>query len=86
MAPAAFQWHNKAVKTGGRPKNKHPSTEVRMRATPKLLAYFEALIDEEGFGETRPEVAETLCWRMIEELIRAGTLTRIRHNPAEESP
>jgi hypothetical protein len=54
-----------------------------MRVTPKLLAYFEALIDEEGFGETRPEVAENLCWRMIEELIRAGTLTRIRSTITE---
>jgi hypothetical protein len=74
------------VKTGGRPKNKHPTTEVRMKATPKLLAYFEALIDEEGFGETRPEVAENLCWRMIEELIRAGTLARIRGALTEEGP
>jgi hypothetical protein len=57
-----------------------------MRATPKLLAYFEALIDEEGFGETRPEVAENLCWRMIEELIRVGTLTRIRGAATEEAP
>jgi len=57
-----------------------------MRATPKLLAYFEALVDEEGFGETRPEVAENLCWRMIEELIRAGTLTRIRGALTEEAP
>jgi hypothetical protein len=56
-----------------------------MKATPKLIAYFEALIEEEGFGRSRPDVAENLCWRMIEELIRGGTLTRIRGAVAEES-
>lgn len=69
----------------GRPKNRHSPIEVRMKATPKLIAYFEALIEEEGFGRSRPDVAENLCWRMIEELIRGGTLTRIRGPVAEES-
>jgi len=56
-----------------------------LKATPKLLSYLEALIQEEGFGKSRPEVAENLCWRMIEELIRVGTLTRIRGTMKEEA-
>jgi hypothetical protein len=57
--------------------------ELRVAATPKLIAYLEALVSEEGYGNTRAEVARTLCWRMIEQLIRDKILEQIR-GPVEE--
>jgi hypothetical protein len=69
----------------GRPKNKHKPVEVPITATPKLAAYLEALIDAEGYGNTRAEVARTLCWRMVEQLIRDGILTKIHGEPPEEA-
>jgi hypothetical protein len=53
---------------------------VPITATPKLVAYIDALIDEEGYGNSRAEVARTLCWRMIEQLTTGGTLKQI-HGP-----
>lgn len=62
----------------GRPKNRHKSVEVPITATPKLVAYLEALVREEGYGTSKAEVARNLCWRMIEVLISKGILTQIR--------
>jgi hypothetical protein len=62
----------------GRPRNKHKAVEVPITATPKLVAYLDALIAEEGYGNSRAEVARTLCWRMIEQLTTGGTLQQIR--------
>jgi len=66
-----------------RPRNKHKSSEVPITASPKLVAYLEALVEEEGYGNTKAEVARNLCWRMIEVLISNGILTQIR-GPMEE--
>lgn len=67
-----------------RPKNKYPSVEVPITASPKLVAYLEALIAEEGYGSTKAEVARNLCWRMVEQLIRDGILTKIPGGPQEQ--
>jgi hypothetical protein len=56
---------------------------VPITATPKLVAYFDALIAEEGYGNSRAEVARTLCWRMIEQLTAGGTIERIRGTHGE---
>jgi hypothetical protein len=68
----------------GRPPNKHKPIEVPITATPKLVAYLDALIDEEGYGNSRAEVARTLCWRMIEQLTAGSTLKQI-HGPYRAS-
>jgi len=67
-----------------RPRNKHKSTEVPITATPKLVAYLEALIEEEGYGNSRAEVARTLCWRMIEQLRSARILKTIGPSTGKE--
>lgn len=61
-----------------RPRNPLPSTRVVITGTPKLAAYLRDLVLEEGYGSTPAEVARTLVWRGIEDLIARGVLTRRR--------
>lgn len=60
-----------------RPKLPYTPISVTIRASPKLAAYLDLVIDEEGHGNSRPAVAESLVWRGIEELISRGVLNRI---------
>ena len=60
----------------GRPKNPQPITKVPISATPKLLQHLDNLIKEEAYGNSRAGVAQSLVWRMIEELISKGVLPR----------
>ena len=60
----------------GRKKNPHPTKPVTFSATPKLLRYLEDLVLEEGYGNTPAEVARSLTWRGIEELVSRGVLSR----------
>lgn len=65
----------------GRPKNRHKSVLVTITGTPKLAAYLDDLVAEEGYGHSGAEVARTLVWRGIEELISKGVLDRRKtHN------
>jgi hypothetical protein len=50
--------------------------KVTVTSTPKLGLYLEDLKDEEGYGNSVAEVARTLVWRGIEELIKGGILDR----------
>lgn len=59
-----------------RPRNPVPSTKVVITGTPKLALYLADLVHEEGYGATAAEVARTLVWRGIEELISRGVLGR----------
>ena len=61
---------------GGRPTKRVVTKPVPITATPKLIAYLTALIDEEGYGTSVAGVAQTLVWRGIEELIKSGILDR----------
>lgn len=61
-----------------RPRNLHRPSEVPITATPKLVAYLERLIAEEGYGNSKAEVARTLLWRGVEDLIKGGILKQIR--------
>lgn len=45
---------------------------MELRATPKLLAYLDRLVRNEGYGSTRQEVIKTLVWQGINELIAQG--------------
>jgi hypothetical protein len=65
-----------------RPRNPVPSTKVVITGTPKLALYLSDLVREEGYGATAAEVARTLVWRGIEELISRGVLGR-RTGPLE---
>jgi predicted transcriptional regulator len=67
----------------GRPRNRHKSVEVPVTASPKLVAYLDALVEEEGYGNSKAEVARTLIWRSIEDLITRGIIKQ-RREPAEE--
>lgn len=66
-----------------RPRNPHPPNRVVITGTPKLGLYLGDLVREEGYGATPAEVARTLVWRAIEELIARGVLSR-RSGPAAE--
>jgi hypothetical protein len=68
-----------------RPRNPHPPTKVVITGTPKLGLYLADLVREEGYGATAAEVARTLVWRGIEELIARGVLSR-RSGPIETEP
>jgi hypothetical protein len=70
----------------GRPKNKHKPVSVTITGTPKLGAYLDALKAEEGFGNSRGEVARTLVWNGIHELISRGILDRIKETVDGEGP
>jgi len=59
-----------------RPKNRLPPAKVVITGTPKLATYLRDLVVEEGYGNTPAEVARTLLWRGIEDLIHRGVLTR----------
>lgn len=60
----------------GRPENPHPTKPVKLTVTPKLWAYLGDLKREEGYGNSRGEVALRLVWRGIEDLVARGVLTR----------
>ena len=60
----------------GRPKNRHKSVAVTITVTPKLIQYLDDLVDEEGFGNSRAEVAKNFVWTEINRLISVGNLDR----------
>ncbi|MCK4815524.1 hypothetical protein KA005_07125 [bacterium] len=60
----------------GRPKNRYKSVTVTITATPKLVQYLDDLIKEEGFGNSRAEIAKNFVWKEINRLISAGNLDR----------
>jgi hypothetical protein len=62
----------------GRPTLRYKPTKVVIPASPLLVAYLEALMKKEMYGSSRPEVAKTLCWRMIEDLIGRGIVDQIK--------
>jgi hypothetical protein len=49
---------------------------VEFAATPKLHAYLEDLVQEEGYGNDHGAVARNLVWRGIEDLIDKRVLDR----------
>lgn len=51
---------------------------IQIKKTPKLMAYLEKLVEEEGYGTDPTKVANTLVWRGIEELISKGILDRVK--------
>lgn len=51
---------------------------MKIIAPPKLGEYLDDLITEQGFGTSRGEVARTLLWERIRELISLGVLDRRR--------
>ena len=61
-----------------RPKNRQPSVKITITATPKMALYLDRLIEEEGYGVSRGEVAKTLVWRVIEDLISKGIIEQRR--------
>ena len=65
-----------------RRKNPFPPAKIAITGTPKLALYLSDLVAEEGYGATASEVARTLVWRGIEDLISRGVLTR-RKGPAD---
>jgi hypothetical protein len=67
-----------------RPRNLHKPVQVTITGTPKLASYLDALVKEEGYGNSRAEVAKTLIWRGIEELLSKGILDQIRGPRTEE--
>lgn len=61
----------------GRPPRNTPPRRVVVQGSPKLRRYLEVLVAEEGYGNSVPEVATTLIWRGIEDLINKGIIDRI---------
>ncbi len=60
----------------GRKKNRYKPVEVTITSTPKFGAYLDDLVREQGYGNTRAEVARTLTWRGIQKLISERLLNR----------
>jgi len=60
-----------------RPTLTYTPTRVVIQASPKLVAYLDAMIAKEAYGGSRPEVAKAACWRMIEDLIAKRILDQI---------
>jgi len=58
----------------GRPKGEKKTKAVPVNATPKLLAYLDELVDMEGFGNSRAEVARNFVWKEVNQLIADGRL------------
>lgn len=52
-----------------RPKNRQPKHILRLRATPKLVAYLDQIVDLQGFGDTRQDVIKRLVWDGINDLL-----------------
>lgn len=66
----------------GRPKNQHEAVPpVAITCTPKLVAYLDDLVREEGYGNSRAEVVRGFVWRGIEDLIGKRVLKRRRSAP-----
>lgn len=59
-----------------RPKNTKETIKITLSASPKFAAYLDDLVLEEGYGKSRAEVARTLVWRSIEELMHKGIIMR----------
>lgn len=60
-----------------RPTLDYTPTKVVIPASPKLVAYLDMLVEKEAYGASRPEVAKTACWRLIEELQKGQILDKI---------
>jgi hypothetical protein len=67
-----------------RPSLAYTPTQVVLQASPLLVSYLDALKKKQMYGNSRPAVATTLCWRMIEDLIRGGILVEIHEEAGEE--
>jgi hypothetical protein len=59
------------------------SKRIEFAAEDKLVAYIDMLLEKEGFGNSRGEVARNFVWKEINRLIEAGRLKEI---DSEESP
>ena len=60
----------------GRPRNLHETVEVKITSTEKFGAYLDDLVKEQGYGNSRAEVARLLTWRGIQQLITDRLLKR----------
>lgn len=49
-------------------------TPVEFKASPKLLAYLDALKNEEAFGNSRAEIVRNFVWKEVNRLIEVGRL------------
>ena len=53
------------------------TVRIEVWVSPKLAAYLDRLIDLQGFGNSRPEVARTLVWDQVNELISKRRLKQL---------
>lgn len=65
-----------------RAKNQVRSVKVTITTSPRLREYLLDLVLEEGYGSTISEVAKTLVWRGIEDLISKQVISRRRPKQA----
>jgi hypothetical protein len=62
------------VDKGGRRKSEKETKAIPVNGTPKLLEYLDELVDMEGFGNSRAEVARNFVWQEVNRLIAVGRL------------
>jgi hypothetical protein len=67
-----------------RRKNAVASVKVTITTSPRLREYLADLVAEEGYGSTISEVARTLVWRGIEDLIFKKVVRRRRGSSINE--
>lgn len=61
---------------GKRAAGRDGPKNINIPTTPKLRNYLWDLAEEEGYGKDVTDIARTLIYRAIEELIAKGVLTR----------
>jgi hypothetical protein len=61
-----------------RPKNAIASVKITVTASPRMRDYLADLVKEEGYGSSVSEVARTLVWRGIEDLLVKQIISRKR--------
>ncbi len=66
-----------------RPRNSTEAIKITITDTAKHGEYLDDLIAEQGYGHSRGEVARTLTWRAIEDLIARNLLDRRRATRAD---
>ena len=57
-----------------KPKGR-PTKAVEVAATPKLLAYLDRLVEMEGYGNSRAEVARGFVWKEVNRLLEVKLLS-----------
>lgn len=63
-----------AIMSGGRPKNHRDPVTIEFAASPKLADCLDTLKANEGYGNSRAEIARNFVWKEVNRLIEVERL------------